>query len=85
MEVVQYLIQHGANIQDQNDEGDTPLMRAVDLGCEHVVQYLIDHGANILIQNHSGKTAYKLARIKEIKLILGKRLLQLQRESDSAQ
>lgn len=51
------LIQHGANVNAQDLDGNTPLHYAV-LSNIHVVKLLLDHGADLSIQNKDGLTPF---------------------------
>jgi hypothetical protein len=47
---------NGANINIQNDYGDTPLIYAIDNNNEEIAEYLIKRGANINLKNGRGWT-----------------------------
>ena len=51
-----YLYQQGANVNLADNQGVTPLMRAVQLGYVEGVQKLIAHGARVDVTNNSGET-----------------------------
>lgn len=55
-ERVQELIDNGANINAQDDHGNTPLHDAAYWGCPEVAQLLIDNGTNVDVQNFIGET-----------------------------
>jgi len=40
-------VEHGANVNKENNDGETPLFIACKFGNEIKVQYLVEHGANI--------------------------------------
>ncbi|XP_058715542.1 LOW QUALITY PROTEIN: protein phosphatase 1 regulatory subunit 12C [Poecile atricapillus] len=46
MEVVQFLVESGADVNQADNEGWTPLHVAAACGCRHIAQYLLDHGAD---------------------------------------
>ncbi|OUM61253.1 hypothetical protein PIROE2DRAFT_29407, partial [Piromyces sp. E2] len=46
-EIVNYLIEQGANIKIENKKGDTPLSYACKSGKQEVVKYLVKQGADI--------------------------------------
>jgi ankyrin repeat protein len=57
LEVVKYLLDHGANIdQRDNDRLKTPLLAAAFSGYFEVVKCLVEHGANVNIQAINGWT-----------------------------
>ena len=57
IEIAKFLIQNGANINDQNKSKDTALIIAVQEASEVFVKCLLDFGADIEIQNQYGETA----------------------------
>jgi hypothetical protein len=64
-ERVVQLLNGGLNINQQNAEGETALMRAAANGHNGYVETLIlDHKANPALRNKAGKTAVELAREK---------------------
>jgi len=48
---VKYLIEQGADINIENESGETPLFNACSSGNENLVKYLIEHGADINIES----------------------------------
>lgn len=44
--LVQIILQHGANVEAKNDEGKTPLHAAVALGSQDAVELLLEHRAD---------------------------------------
>ena len=61
VEVVQKAINSGANIEERNNFGDTPLLRAVWHNKIGIVKILIAAGANELAANAFGRTALQEA------------------------
>jgi ankyrin repeat protein len=55
--VVRLLTAHGADINQQNNDGYTPLMKAIFLNQKEIAELLLDHGADINQQNKRGQTA----------------------------
>jgi ankyrin repeat protein len=47
----------GADLNAPNDDGETPLMRAVMMGDAELVEALVKAGANVNAADKSGKTA----------------------------
>jgi len=47
MVVLHYLVEHGADINKESNNGCTPLFSAYQEGHITVVKYLVEHGANI--------------------------------------
>lgn len=46
-EVVKFLLEHGANVEDHNENGHTPLMEAASAGHVGLAKILLEHGAGI--------------------------------------
>ena len=44
---VKYLVEHGADVNKENRNGETPLFSACIKGNEAIVKYLMEHGADI--------------------------------------
>jgi ankyrin repeat protein len=61
LDVVRILVEAGAPIDPQQQEGWTPLHGAVHQGNVELAQYLLDRGANPRLQNDKGKNAFGLA------------------------
>ena len=71
-EIVEYLLENGANPNIKNDGGDTALMYAVapknldnrsnfrDIRSWDIARLLLENGANTLIKNNDGQTAYNI-------------------------
>ena len=56
-DVVELLIERGADINAKNKEGRTPLMEAAENRHEVVARILLSHGAEVNARDKSGKTA----------------------------
>jgi len=75
MDVVRLLVDAGAPIDPQQQEGWTPLHGAVHQGNLDMTKYLLAHGANPKLQNGNGKNAIGLAadagNLEILKLLKG--------------
>lgn len=62
--VVQFLVESGADVNVSDWNGETALMYALSRGDDalFVVQYLIDHGADIDAKDGAGVSAFEYAR-----------------------
>ena len=54
LEVVQYLTEHGADVNKAGNDGCVPLHIAAQKGHLEVVQYLTEHGADVNKENNEG-------------------------------
>jgi cytohesin len=60
-EVVEFLLEHGADPNIQDNNGGTPLHVAAWNGHREVVELLLEHGANPNVQDDDGDTPLHLA------------------------
>ena len=60
-DIARLLIENGANVNIQNDDGYTALMYATMMNNIDIVKLLLENGANVNIQNNRGSTALELA------------------------
>ena len=67
--MVESLLNAGAEIDVQNEEGDTPLHRAAYTGRDRIV-LLISHNANVFLPNGDGLRPFELAKTETIRQIL---------------
>jgi len=68
--IIKYLIEHGANINGEDEWGETPLHHACENGHENIVEYLIEHGADFNKENEWGETPLHLAYISGCERII---------------
>jgi ankyrin repeat protein len=60
--VVEFLIEKGANINNIEKYENTPLLHAVEGGCEKIVRILLKHGAKIDAINYDKETPLDVAK-----------------------
>lgn len=58
---IQDFVSSGANVNEKDTNGDTPLIIAARNGNAPIVKYLCDSGANVNLQNNDGWTALHYA------------------------
>jgi ankyrin repeat protein len=69
-DMVRLLIQHGANLNQQDAGGRTALMQALGYSDINVIETLVKSGADLDIQDNEGNTVLMMAELnKSIKLI----------------
>ena len=64
-EMVRLLIQRGANVNQQENKGQTALMQALAYSDLDAIAALIEAGANLDIQDNDGNTALMTAELRE--------------------
>ena len=57
LDVVKYLLEHGAKINNRDGQGNTAVIEAAGSGNLALVQYLFDQGADLHISDINGSTA----------------------------
>ena len=70
LDVVQELIEHGADVNAKADDGWTPLHDAVDVQNFEIVKYLLDHGANSYESDNNGHTVLDMDTSDAIKNLI---------------
>lgn len=73
-QMVEWLIDHGANINCCDNEGWTPLHAAASLGQVKIVELLLECGADCTIVNCENLLAYDLARNEQVQSLIGDHL-----------
>jgi ankyrin repeat protein len=64
---VTFLLDIGADPNETDPNGNTPLMGAVPKGFDSVVRLLVEHGADVNAKNKRGQTALRLAGAPQLK------------------
>jgi hypothetical protein len=67
--LVEFLLDHGADIEDRADEGESPLMKAALYGHRNIVRLLMDRGARVRFRTDKGFSAIEYAEMgKDIEI-----------------
>ncbi|CAI2380368.1 unnamed protein product [Moneuplotes crassus] len=61
IDLIDFLVSKGANVNSQSTGGDTPLMKAIMFDNTEAAKSLIDHGADKTIENANGRNAINFA------------------------
>jgi ankyrin repeat protein len=69
-DLVKFFVENGADVNQQNDYGNTALILASMWGHTEVVRFLLSKGADASIKNKDGNTALNEAKDSEIRRIL---------------
>jgi uncharacterized protein len=67
---VKMFVEAGADVDAQNDLGNTALHYAAQTGATRIVEYLVGKGARLDVYNYSGQTPIDLARSQPLKKLL---------------
>lgn len=65
-DIVRFLAGQGADLENTNAQGETPLLVAIRLANQRLVAHLIEQGANVNARNAAGDSALRLARRKQL-------------------
>jgi ankyrin repeat protein len=62
LELLEYLIEKGGDINITDEDGDTPLFTVESV---ETARWMVDHGANYDIKNNEGQTVSRLESLSE--------------------
>ena len=63
LEITQFLMANGAQINALSPSETTPLMMSIGSGNVQLIKYLLDNGADLRMRNHEGYTAIDVAQL----------------------
>uniref|UniRef100_K7FKE1 Protein phosphatase 1 regulatory subunit n=1 Tax=Pelodiscus sinensis TaxID=13735 RepID=K7FKE1_PELSI len=70
LDMVKFLVENGANVNQQDNEGWTPLHAVASCGYLNIAEYLLRHGANVSAVNSEGEVPSDLAEEAAMKDLL---------------
>ncbi|NXS90805.1 MYPT2 phosphatase, partial [Jacana jacana] len=70
LDMVKFLVENGANVNQQDNEGWTPLHAVASCGYLNIAEYLISHGANVAAVNSEGDVPSDIAEEAAMKDLL---------------
>eukprot|EP00069_Balaena_mysticetus_P015759 bmy_09437T0 len=70
LDMVKFLVENGANVNQQDNEGWTPLHAAASCGYLNIAEYFINHGASVGVVNSEGEVPSDLAEEPAMKDLL---------------
>jgi len=73
LDAVKMFVEAGADIDAQNDLGNTALHYAAQTGASRLVEYLVGKGAKLDVYNYAGQTAVDMTRSQPLKKLLESR------------
>ncbi|MGV6825815.1 MAG: ankyrin repeat domain-containing protein [bacterium] len=65
-DVIHILVQHGANLEVRNTEGQTPLLIAIGHGNHRLVRHLVAQGADVNVRNAENISALQIAKQRDL-------------------
>lgn len=60
-EIMALLVEYAADIEERDEQGNTPLLLACQYGQSECVRFLVRSAANLYARNHAGESAIELA------------------------
>jgi len=63
LEITQFLMANGAQINALSPSETTPLMMSIGSGNDQLIKFLLDNGADLRMRNHEGYTAIDVAQL----------------------
>ncbi|KAB0406569.1 hypothetical protein E2I00_010378, partial [Balaenoptera physalus] len=70
LDMVKFLVENGASVNQQDNEGWTPLHAAASCGYLNIAEYFINHGASVGVVNSEGEVPSDLAEEPAMKDLL---------------
>lgn len=74
LDMVEFLVEHGADVNRGDNEGWTPLHATANCGFLYIAKYLVEKGANIAAVNNDGEIPLDVAECPKMKDLLKKEI-----------
>ncbi|KAF6200969.1 hypothetical protein GE061_005416, partial [Apolygus lucorum] len=74
LDLVEFLVEHGADVNKGDNEGWTPLHATASCGFISIAKYLIENGANVAAVNNDGELPVDVAESDEMEDMLQKQI-----------
>lgn len=68
--MVEFLVEHGADVNRGDNEGWTPLHATASCGFLYIAKYLIEKGANVAAVNNDGEIPLDIAECQKMEELL---------------
>lgn len=72
--MVEFLVEHGADVNKGDNEGWTPLHATASCGFLYIAKYLIEKGANVAAVNNDGELAVDIAECQKMEDLLNEEI-----------
>lgn len=72
--MVEFLVEHGADVNKGDNEEWTPLHATASCGFLFIAKYLIEKGANVAAVNNDGELAVDIAECQEMEDLLNEEI-----------
>jgi protein phosphatase 1 regulatory subunit 12A len=82
--MVEFLVEHGADVNKGDNEGWTPLHATASCGFLYIAKYLIEKGANVAAVNNDGELAVDIAECQKMEDLLNEEIKKRGIDCDAA-
>lgn len=83
-DMVEFLVEHGADVNRGDNEGWTPLHATASCGFLYIAKYLIEKSANVAAVNNDGELAVDIAECQKMEDLLREEIDNMGIDCDAA-